>query len=72
MANEDETSFLQDNAVETPLLGLLPVAAGVLEADRLGIAVYDHVPALRKAAQAMAAKIYTKSEGESFVLADRE
>jgi hypothetical protein len=29
----------------------------VQEADRLGVAVYDHVPALRQAAEQMAARL---------------
>jgi hypothetical protein len=37
------------------LLGVLPADLAVQEADRLGIAVYDYVPALRQAAEQMAA-----------------
>jgi hypothetical protein len=43
-------------------VGLLPADMAVQEADRLGIAVYDHVPALRKAVEAAAARI------EEFIL----
>lgn len=48
--NEEEISFLKANPMGIPLLGTLPSALGVIEADRLGIAVYDHVPELRQAA----------------------
>ncbi len=54
--NDDEAAFLQKNTPGLPLLGLLPADLAVQEADRLGIAVYDHVPALRQAAEEMAAK----------------
>ena len=37
-----------------PVLGTLTADLGVQEADRLGIAVYDHVPALRETAENMA------------------
>ena len=33
---------------------MIPADMGVQEADRLGVAVYDHVPALRQAAEAIA------------------
>ena len=33
---------------------MMPADLGVQEADRLGIPVYDHVPELRIAAEAMA------------------
>jgi CO dehydrogenase maturation factor len=44
--NPDESDFLQ--------LGWLPADLGVQEADRLGISVYDHVPALRQVANQLA------------------
>lgn len=47
--NEEEAAFLRDQS-PVPLLGILPSNTAVQEADRLGIAVYDHVPALRQAA----------------------
>jgi len=40
-----------------PLLGLLPADPAVMDADRLGLAVYDHVPALRRAAEDIARKL---------------
>lgn len=52
--NGDEAAFLEAETPGIPVLGTLPADLGVQEADRLGIAVYDHVPALRKAAGDMA------------------
>ena len=40
-----------------PCWGCFPADPAVQEADRLGMAVYDHVPALRQAAQEMAIKL---------------
>ncbi len=48
--NEDEAAFLRSESPGLPVLGMLPADLGVQEADRLGIPVYDHVPALREAA----------------------
>jgi len=55
--NEDEAAFLRDESPGLPILGLLPADTAVQEADRLGIAVYDHVPALRQAAEQIAKKL---------------
>ena len=55
--NGDEAAFLQAEAPGMPVLGMLPADLAVQEADRLGIPVYDHVPALRQAAQEMAGKL---------------
>jgi CO dehydrogenase maturation factor len=55
--NDDEAAFLQSNTPDLPLLGFLPADLAVQEADRLGIAVYDHVPALRRAAERIAAEL---------------
>jgi CO dehydrogenase maturation factor len=57
VSNDDEAAFLRANTPDLPLLGFLPAAMTVQEADRLGIAVYDHVPALRQAAEQMAARL---------------
>ncbi len=51
--NDDEEAFLQAETPGIPILGFMPADLGVQEADRLGIPVYDHVPALRQAAEAM-------------------
>ena len=50
----DEAAFLQAESPGLPVLGVLPVDLAVQEADRLGIAVYDHVPVLSAAAEQMA------------------
>jgi len=55
--NPEESSFLETETPGLPVLGFLPADLAVQEADRLGIAVYDHVPALRHAAQEMADKL---------------
>ena len=55
--NQEEVEFLQKNSPGIPVLGTLPAVQGVLEADRLGIAVYDHVPELKTAAEKIADKI---------------
>ena len=53
----EEVEFLRENSPGIPLLGTLPLELGVLEADRLGIPVYDHVPALQEAAQEIADRL---------------
>jgi len=55
--SEEEVKFLRENSPGIPLLGTLPLELGVLEADRLGIPVYDHVPALQEAAQEIADRL---------------
>ena len=55
--HNEEAAFLQANSHGLPLLGFLPADLAVQEADRLGIAVYDHVPTLRHAAAEMAEKL---------------
>jgi len=55
--NEDEAAFLQQNTPGMPVLGLLPADLAVQEADRLGTAVYDHVPALKEAAEKIAQRL---------------
>jgi len=49
--NREEADFLKDQTPGLPVLGYLPADLAVQEADRLGIPVYDHVPALREAVQ---------------------
>jgi CO dehydrogenase maturation factor len=51
---EEEKRFLEENSPGLPLLGTLPMDLGVLDADRLGEAVYDHVPSLKSAAKEIA------------------
>jgi CO dehydrogenase maturation factor len=55
--NEDEAAFLRAETPEIPVLGFLPADLAVQEADRLGVPVFDHVPALRGAAEHMAATL---------------
>jgi CO dehydrogenase maturation factor len=54
---EEEIEFLDKNSPGIPLLGTLPMDLGVLDADRLGEAVYDHVPALYQAAEKIANRL---------------
>lgn len=49
--NADEADFLSAETPGLPVLGFLPADLKVQEADRLGIPVYDHVPALKTAAE---------------------
>ena len=51
----DEAAFLEANTPGIPLLGLMPADLTVQEADRKGLPVYEHVPALRRAAEGIAA-----------------
>ncbi|HEX9616903.1 MAG TPA: carbon monoxide dehydrogenase accessory protein CooC [Anaerolineales bacterium] len=53
----EEGEFLAAETPDLPVLGVLPADMAVQEADRLGIAVYDHVPALRQAAKQMASAL---------------
>jgi len=47
--DDEEAAFLRSETPGLPVVGLLPADMAVQEADRLGIAVYDHVPTLRDA-----------------------
>jgi len=62
--NEDEAAFLHAETPGLPVLGLLPADLAVQEADRLGIAVYDHVPALNQEAQRIANLLTEKVPAE--------
>jgi CO dehydrogenase maturation factor len=53
----EEEAFLRAETPGLPVLGVLPADLNVQEADRLGIAVYDYVPALRSAAWQMAEEL---------------
>ena len=55
--NQDEADFLVENTPGLSILGFLPADMAVQEADRLGTAVYDHVPALKQAAEEIANKL---------------
>jgi len=45
-----------------PLLGYMPADLKVQEADRLGIPVYNHVPALKDAAEMIASALHRKEQ----------
>src|SRR5512134_637166 len=47
--DDEERAFLAAETPGIPILGTLTADLAVQEADRKGIAVYDHVPALREA-----------------------
>lgn len=63
--NEEEETFLRSEPTNLPLLGILTAESGVQEADRLGLAVYDYVPALRQAAEQMATVLDTQVTPEA-------
>ena len=63
---EEEKSFLKENSPGLPLLGILPMDLGVLDADRLGEPVYDHVPSLKSAAEEIA-KILLEPYPEAYL-----
>jgi len=52
--NDEESKFLETESSGLPILGFLPADLKVQEADRLGIPVYDHVPALKRSAVGIA------------------
>lgn len=58
--NADEEAFVRSETPGVPVMGILPADMGVQEADRLGIAVYDHVPSLRAAAEQIAGMLNNK------------
>ena len=60
--DHEEEVFVRTETPGIPVLGTLPADLGVQEADRLGIAVYDHVPALRSAAEQMAQTLAAEAE----------
>ncbi len=60
--NEDEVRFLKAESPGLPLLGCLPADSRVQEADRLGVPVYDYVPALREAAWKMIERLEEEVE----------
>ena len=62
--DEEERAFLEAETPGIPLLGMLTADLAVQEADRKGIAVYDHVPALRDTAQQMAKVVVAEIDKE--------
>ncbi|RPI30880.1 MAG: hypothetical protein EHM70_12805 [Chloroflexota bacterium] len=62
-----EADFISQEAEKSagmPLLDTLPADMAVQEADRLGQAVYDYVPALRQAGERIAEQVAVLVEGE--------
>lgn len=57
-----EEHFLQTALPDLPVLGFLPADLAVQEADRLGRAVYDHVPTVKEAARQIAEKLLVEIE----------
>lgn len=55
--DDEERAFVEAESPGIPVIGFLPADLAVQEADRRGIAVYDHVPALKTAAEAIAEKL---------------
>ncbi len=58
---DDDTAFLTAESPGIPILGMLPYAPEFHEVDRGGRAVYDHVPALRQAAEKIAQALSSNS-----------
>jgi CO dehydrogenase maturation factor len=52
--DEEEATFLRTETPGLPVLGFMLADLAVQEADRLGISVYDHVPALHQIAYTIA------------------
>jgi CO dehydrogenase maturation factor len=61
--NAAEAAFLEAETPGIPLLGFLPADMAAQEADQLGVAVYDHVPALRQAAEQIADSLMMRRDG---------
>ena len=55
--DEQEAEFLRSATPDLPVLGYLPADLAVQEADRLGEAVYDYVPAMKEAAGQIGQKL---------------
>lgn len=64
--SQEEVDFLISSSPGIPLLGTLPMDLGVLEADRRGLPVYDHVPSLQESARDIAQKIQSPKKPEEF------
>lgn len=58
----EEAAFLEQETPGIPMLGFLPADLAVQEADRLGISVYQHVPALKQAAESIAIQLVESIE----------
>ncbi len=60
--NPEEQAFLYEQTPRMPVLGTIPADLGVQEADRLGVAVYDYVPAVKQAADQIVEKLSVEIE----------
>ena len=54
---DSDRTFIAENSPKLPILGYLPDDPGVRQADRDGVAVFDAVPKLAAAAEAIAEKL---------------
>jgi CO dehydrogenase maturation factor len=61
--NDEEIAFVEAESPGLPVLGTLQADLAVQEADRLGVAVYDYVPALKTSAVEMAGKLTAGTSG---------
>ena len=61
----EEVEYLENANHNLPLLGYLPHDLGVQEADRLGVAVYDHVNSLKNAAISIALELESRINHKS-------
>ena len=57
ISQPEEIEFIKNAVPNIPLLGMLPIDEGVITADRIGAAVYDHSPALKQACKRIAAAL---------------
>ncbi|MBN2472054.1 MAG: AAA family ATPase [Anaerolineae bacterium] len=57
--DKEEQAFVLAETPGIPVLGMLPADLAVQEADRLGVAVYDHVESLRASAEQIASQLNT-------------
>lgn len=55
--SNEEADFIRTDTPDIPVLGILPADLGVQEADRLGVAVFDYVQALRESSELIAKKL---------------
>lgn len=58
--DDQDMIFLQTESRGIPILGFLPENYGVIEADRDGVSVFEHVPQLRSAAEEIANQLNIK------------
>jgi CO dehydrogenase maturation factor len=55
--NDDDRRYIADHGPVLPLLGELPEDPAVLEADRMGVPVYEHAPQLLREAERVVAEL---------------